>query len=584
MASRTGAVHVATTQRTYKNRTYKTHLLRRTYREGPHVKHETLGNISHLPDHIVELIRRALKGEDFLPLSASFQIVRSLPHGHVKATLGCLRQLGLEKLIAAQDSHERRLVTAMIVQRILEPASKLATARELRMETATSSLSQELQVEDLDEDELYSAMDWLLERQQRIESKLAQRHLRDGSLILYDVSSSYYTGHCCPLARHGHDRDGSTGYPIIVYGLLCNSEGCPVAIEVFSGDTADPKTVSVQIEKVRRRFGIERVVLVGDRGMLTSARIEKECRGVEGLDWITALRAPQVAKLVKEGSLDLSLFDERDLAGITSPDYPEERLIVCRNPFLAEERRRKRQELLECTEKLLEKVKAATCRGRNPLRGKDKIGLKLGKVINKFKVAKHFKLNISEDGFSYRRDQEKIEREAALDGIYVIRTSLKKERLDEHSVVRAYKDLSQVEQAFRSIKTVDLKIRPIYHWLEKRVRAHVFLCMLAYYVEWHMRRAWASILFQEDDWAAAHAARTSIVAPAQRSPHATEKVSSRTTDEGLPVHSFRTLLKDLATIVRNRVRYAAAEANEFILESQLTRIQRRAFELLKEAV
>jgi hypothetical protein len=586
MPTRNGGVHVATTSRAYKGKTYQTHLLRRTFRDGDKVKHQTLGNISHLPEGLIEVIRRSLKGEPFLAASDSFEIRRSLPHGHVQAVLGCLRRLELENILASEPSRSRRLVTAMIVQRILDPGSKLATARELCAETATSTLGQELQVDDLSEDDLYAAMDWALERQGLIETKLARKHLQDGSLILYDVSSSYYTGQCCPLAQYGHDRDGSTGCPIIVYGLLCNSQGCPVAIEVFDGNTADPKTLSAQIHKVRQRFGMKRVVLVGDRGLLTSARIEEECRSVGGLDWITALRAPQIAQLAEAGAVSLSLFDQRDLAEIQSPDYPQERLIVCRNPLLAEERARKRQELLAATEKLLETIRAATGRTKRPLKGKDKIGLRLGKIINRYKMAKHFITEIDETRFAYRRDQEKIDKEAALDGIYIIRTSVGREHLEDPAAVRAYKDLSKVEQAFRSLKTVDLKVRPIYHRLETRVRAHVFLCMLAYYVEWHMRRALAPILFEEDAPEQAAKLRKSIVAPAQRSDGAQDKAQSKRTKEDLPVHSFGTLLKDLATVVRNWIRpkQAQAASAEFTMDSQATPLQRRAFQLLTQGV
>ncbi len=585
MPARRRGIHVATTSRTYNGKTYHTHLLRRTFREDGKVKHQTLGNISHLPAPVIDLIRRSLKGEQFLPASDSFEIRRSLPHGHVQAVLSSLRQLDLENIIASQPSRWRRLVAAMVAQRILDPASKLATARELRTETAASTLGQELQVQDLDEDDLYEAMDWVLGRQEQIEAKLARKHLQDGSLILYDVSSSYYTGQCCPLAQFGHDRDGSTGCPIIVYGLLCNSAGCPVAIEVFKGNTADPKTLAAQIQKLRARFGIKRVVLVGDRGLLTSARIEEECRSVEGLDWITALRAPQIAQLVEAGAVDLSLFDERDLAAIQSPDYPEERLIVCRNPLLAQERGRKRQELLAATEKLLERVRAATLRAKQPLKGKDKIGVRVGKVINRYKMGKHFVTEIEDNRFTYRRDQAKIDKEAALDGIYVIRTSVKREALEDQAAVRAYKDLSKVEQAFRSFKTVDLKVRPIYHRLENRVRAHIFLCMLAYYVEWHMRRALAPILFEEDDPAGAAQLRKSIVAPAPRSEHVQAKEQSKRTQDDLPVHSFGTLLKDLATLVRNwlRPKQAASASAEFTMESQPTPVQQRAFQLLAKA-
>lgn len=582
MATRTGAVHVATTQRTYKGKTYRTHLLRRTFRQDGHVKHQTLGNISHLPEPIVDLVRRALQGQQFVPAAESFDIRRSLPHGHVKAVLLTIRQLGWEAILASEASRQRRCAVALVAQRILDPRSKLATARELVLPTAASTLGQELGLEAIGEDDLYQAMDWVLGRQPRIEQKLAQKHLQEGSLVLYDVSSSYYTGQCCPLAQFGHDRDGSKGDPIIVYGLLCNAAGCPVAVEVFQGNTGDPKTLSVQITKVRERFAVQRVVWVGDRGLLTSARIQAECRGVEGLDWISALRAPQIAKLVADQTVDLSLFDQRDLAEIQSPDYPGERLVVCRNPFLAQERRRKREELLAATEKQLRQIQEATQRRRQPLRGKDRIGLRVGKVINRYKVGKHFTVKITSQQFCFARRQAKIDLEAALDGIYVIRTSVQSEHLDSESVVRAYKDLSKVEQAFRCLKTVDLKVRPIYHRLVDRVKAHIFLCMLAYYVEWHMRRAWAPMLFAEEDPAGAAALRQSIVAPAQRSPRAASKAQSKLTAADQPVHSFATLIKDLATLSRNQVRPkgVGSEAAEFTLESQPTPIQQQALELL----
>ena len=469
----------------------------------------------------------------------------------------------------------------MIVARIIAPSSKLATARDLQAETRTSSLALELGLDDhVSEDDLYAAMDWLVARQGQIEKNLASRHLQDGSLVLYDVTSSYYTGTHCPLAQRGHNRDGDNGYPQIVYGLLCNAEGCPVAVEVFEGNTADPKTLSSQIAKIRRRFGVQRVVFVGDRGLITHARINQELRGVEGLDWITALRAPAVASLVQQGVIQLSLFDQQDLAEVYSPDYPGERLIVCRNPLLAEDRARTREELLLATEKELTKIVAATGRKKRPLRGKDQIGLRVGKVIHRFKVAKHFILDIGDSRFSYRRDEEKIAEEAKLDGLYVIRTSVTKEAYDAPSTVRAYKDLSKVERAFRCLKTVDLKVRPIHHRMVDRVRAHVFICMLAYYVEWAMRQSLAPVLFEDDDKDSAQGLRRSIVAPAQRSPSAQRKAWSKRTAQGQPVHSFQTLLRDLATITKNRVRSTQSQGAEFYLTTRPTDTQRRAIELL----
>jgi transposase len=580
MAARIGAVHVATTRRSYKGKIYETHLLRRTYRDRGKVKHQTLGNISHLPADLIETIRRRLRGDLPPGVHHGFRILRSYPHGHVAAVLGALRQIALDRLIASRPTIERSLVLAMIVSRIIEPGSKLATARALSEESATSSLAVELGIHIEDDRQLYDAMDWLVARQHRIESKLAAKHLHDGSLVLYDVSSSYYTGTHCSLAAFGHNRDGKNGYPQIVYGLLCNSDGCPVAIEVFEGNTADPTTLPGQVDKIRRRFRIERLILVGDRGMITSKRIDETLRGVEGLQWITALRAQSIRKLVEQGIIQPSLFDQRDLLEVHSPDYPGERLVVCRNPFLAEERARRRTELLDATEKQLQQVLTATTRAKRPLRGKDKIGLRVGKLINRYKVGKHFILDIGQDRFSYRRDEAKIAAEASLDGLYVIRTSVTEEALTAEGAVRAYKDLSKVEHAFRSIKTVDLKIRPIYHRLDDRVRAHVFLCMLAYYLEWHMRRKLQPVLFDEEDKASAEALRSSIVAPAQRSETAKRKDQRKHTDDGLVVHSFQSLLADLATLAKNRVQTQGAAPTEFYMLTDATVFQQRVFELL----
>jgi len=580
MATRSGALHVATTTRRYKGKLYQTHLLRRTYREGGKVKHQTVGNISHLPTELIDTIRRHLRGELPAVSPGGFEIVRSFPHGHVAAVLATIRHLGLEELIGSRPSIQRTLITAMIVSRVIQPCSKLATSRGLREESATSSLALELGLQ-IDEDrQLYQAMDWLLSRQAQIENKLAKKHLRDGSPILYDLSSSSYTGTHCSLAMFGHNRDGANGYPQVNYGLLCNAEGCPVAIEVFEGNTADPATLEAQVQKIRNRFHIERLVLVGDRGMITSKRIEETLRDIEGLDWVTALRADNIKNLVEQGVIQPSLFDKRDLMEVQSPDYPGERLVVCRNPLLAEERARKRQELLEATEKLLRPVVEATRRAKRSLKGKDKIGLRVGKLINHYKVGKHFILDITEDRFSYRRDEKRIAAEAALDGLYVIRTSVPQQNLSSESAVRLYKDLSKVERAFRSLKTVDLKIRPIFHWLEGRVRAHVLLCMLAYYVEWHMRQKLQPLLFDDEDKASAAALRPSIVAPAVRSPRARQKDESKRTDDGLPVHSFRTLLADLATLAKNRVTTSGAKGGEFYMLTRPTPLQQRAFELL----
>jgi transposase len=474
----------------------------------------------------------------------------------------------------------------MIVSQVIDPGSELATCRGFRDQTRFSSLGETLGLGSVDEDNLYAALDWLAKRQPDIERKLAKRHLSDGSLVLYDVTSTYYTGRHCSLAKLGHNRDRKRGFPQILFGLLCNGEGCPIAVEVFEGNVADPKTLSPQIDKVRQRFGLERVILVGDRGMITEARLREELSPEAGLYWISALRGPAIRELAQKGAIQLSLFDQRDMAEITSPDYPGERLICCRNPLLAEERARKREDLLQGTEKELNKIVAATQREKRRLKGKGKIGLRVGKVLNRYKVGKHFKLEITEEGFSYQRNSEKIAAEAALDGVYVIRTSVPADTLNAGETVRRYKDLSAVEQAFRSLKMIDLRVRPIYHRLPDRVRGHILLCMLAYYVVWHMRRALAPMLFEDEDKEIAEALRYSVVSPARRSPSAEGKARTKHTADGEPVHSFQSLLKDLATIAKNHVRprIAAAgnggQAPEFDMVTVPTPIQRRAFELL----
>ena len=553
-------------------------LLREGWREGKKTRKRTVANLSSWPSQKVEMLRRLLAGERLVPIGEGFQILRSLPHGHVAAVLGTVGKLGLDKLIRSKADLQRQLVLAMIVARIIEPSSKLATARGFGQQTASSSLGQVLGIQEADEEDLYQAMDWLLKRQVAIENGLAQRHMAEGTLMLYDVTSSYFEGRACPLAQLGHDRDGKKGKLQIVFGLLCNPQGCPVAVEVFEGSRGDPKTLSSQIQKVRERFGLKRVVFVGDRGLLTSARITEELKPVEGLDWITALRAPTIRSLVEQGVIQPSLFDETDLAEVDSPEYPGERLIVCRNPFLAHERRRKREELLQATEKELEKVAQAAQRDKRRLKGADKIGLRVGRILNRYKVGKHFRAEISQDSFRYERDQHKIAQEAALDGIYVIRTSLPQTVLDAEQTVRAYKGLSVVERAFRSMKTVDLKVRPIHHRLPDRVRSHVFVCMLAYYVEWHMRRALSAMLFDDDDKAEGEALRDSVVAPAQRSPKALTKALTKRTEDGLPVHSFQSLLKDLATITRNKVMVVGESFEQLATPTPL---QQRAFDLLQ---
>jgi len=574
------AVHVETITKTRDGKTYVTHLLRHTYREDGKVKHLTLGNLSDLPDDLIQVIRRRLAGEPLSQDDDDFEIVRSLPHGHVAAVLGTLRRIGLDRVLSAKPCREAELIIAMIVLRILAPASKLAQLTGLQTATAQHSLGEELQLEEIETREWYEALDWLLKRQTRIENKLAKKHLGEGTLVLYDVSSSYYTGRQSTLVRHGYSRDGKPGEPQIVYGLLCAPDGCPVAIEVFAGNTADPTTFTAQVKKIRRRFGIARVVLIGDRGMITSKRIDEDLRDLDGLDWITALRSDSIKKLTAQQTIQLSLFDQHDLAEVTSDEYPGERLVVCRNPLLADERARKRNELLATAEEKLEAVAKAVSRAKNPLRGKDKIGLRVGRDLKNTKVQKHFELTFADDSFSYRRREEQIAEEAALDGLYVIRTSVSSETLSSQDTVRAYKDLSQVERAFRSLKTVDLHVRPIYHWKDERIKSHVFLCMLAYYVEWHLRGALAELLFDDHEREAAEESRESIVAPAPRSAAATCKDHQRVTADGFPVQSFQCLLKDLATLCKHRVRWKSSPELEFERVTEPTRLQSHVFQLL----
>ena len=554
-------------------------LLRESYREDGKVKNRTLANLSAWPEAKVDALSRVLKGQPpAAALDGAFEITRSLPHGHVAAVLGTLRELGLEELIDPVPSRSRDLVTAMTVAQVIDPGSKLAIARGLRDATAASSLGEVLGAGGCDEDDLYAAMDYLHARQDRIQDALAARHLAGGTLVLYDVSSAAFEGRTCPPGAVGHPKDGVRGRLQIVYGLLTSPEGIPVAIEVFQGSTGDPKTVASQADKVKDRFGITRVVLAGDRGMLTAARLREDVRPA-GLDWITALRAPQVKNLVRDGALQLTLFDQTDLAEITSPDFPGERLVACMNPFLEAERARKRESLLAATEADLEKIAAACARARRPLRGKDKVALRAGKVLNRRKVAKHFVIDIGDDQFSYRRNQDSITAEAALDGIYVLRTSVGPGDLDTPDVVSSYKALAQVERAFRAFST-DLDIRPIRHRTEDRVRAHVFLRMLSYYVTWHMHARLAPLLFTDDDKPAARAARPSPVAPAARSPRALAKAAAKRTDDGLPVHSSASLLADLATICLNTIAPADPALPGFRLVTTPTPLQRQALDLL----
>jgi len=554
-------------------------LLRESYRQDGKVRNRTLANLSAWPEAKVDALTAVLKGQQpAAVLEGPFEITRSLPHGQVAAVLGTLRQLGLEELIDPAWSRQRDLVTAMAVAQVIEPDSKLAIARGLRAQTATSSLGGILHLGGADEDDLYAAMDWLAARQERIEDALAARHLAGGTLVLYDVSSAAFEGRTCPLGAIGHPKDGVRGRLQIVYGLLTSADGIPVAIEVFQGNTGDPKTVAAQVAKVKDRFGITSVVMVGDRGMLTAARLREDV-GPAGLDWITALRAPQVSKLVRDGALQLSLFDQMDLAEITHPDYPGERLAACKNPFLEAERARKRESLLAATEADLDKITAACARARRPLRGKDKIAVRATRALSRHKVGKHFTTDITDDRFSYSRDQDSITAEAKLDGIYVLRTSVGSGGLDSSQVVSSYKALSQVERAFRAFNT-DLDIRPIRHRTETRVRAHVFLRMLSYYITWHMQARLAPMLFTDDDKPAAQAARPSPVAPAERSPKALAKAATKRTTGDQPVHSFATLLRDLATICLNQIQPADPDMPGFQIVTTPTPIQRTALDLL----
>lgn len=577
-------LRVETVKRSVKGKEYTSVLLRCSFRKDGKVKHQTLGNLSDLPPDVIDFIKLRLAGElEADAPHSSFEITRSLPHGNVMAVLQTAKKLGLENLLASRPCRERDLVMALIVGRILSPRSKLSTNAALDAETAKHTLAEELQLGNVDVHQLYDAMDWLGDRQTRIENKLAKKHLKDGQLVLFDVSSSYCTGRESPLIKHGYSRDHRKDRPQIVYGLLCDSEGRPIAIEVFSGNTADPPTFTQIVSRVRKRFGINRIVFVGDRGMITSARINEDLRGIKGLDWISALRTEGIRKLMAADAIQMSLFEKQDLAEVTSAHFPGERLVVCRNPALAGERTRKREELLQATEAKLEPIRRATLRARNPLRGEQAIALCAGKVIGKHKMAKHFELTITDESFSYCRNEEQIREEAALDGLYVVRSSVAKKRMNSEQVVETYKSLAKVERAFRCMKTVDLSLRPIYHRNEERIRSHVFICMLAYYVEWHMREQLRPILFADDDREAAAASRPSVVAPAQRSSSAKRKDRNRCTDDGYPVQSFHDVLKDLGTLCRNRIRISDYDAEYDKLTSP-TRYQQHVLELLGVAL
>lgn len=568
-------MHVARIVRKYKDREYVSHLLRRTYREGGSVRHETVGNISHLPPEIIEAVRRGLAGERLVGASDAFAIERSLPHGHVAATAAMAATLGLPALLGPPSRH-RDLAFALIVARVIRPGSKLATTRWW----ADTTLAHDVGVAGASTDEVYAAMDWLLHRQPSIEEALARRHLESGGLVLYDLSSSHYEGRHCSLAALGYPRDGRRGVPQINYGLMTDPEGRPISVEIFPGNTADPTAFVAAAETLRERFGLHQVVAVGDRGMITSARIEA-LRELGGMGWVTALRAPQIQALAEDGALQMSLFDQANLAEIAHPDYPGERLVCCRNPAVAAERARKREDLLRATERELSKIAEATRREKRPLRGKDKVGIRVGRVLNKYKVGKHFELSIAEDRFDYARRTDRIDTEAALDGLYVIRTSVSADAMDAPDVVRAYKRLAQVERDFRSLKSVDLELRPIRHRREERVRAHALICMLACYLVWHLRKAWAPLTFTDEE----PPLREDPVAPAQRSASAQTKASRRRTTDQDPAHSFSTLLDHLGTLVRSDVHIATAPGTpSFQQLSTLTPIQRKAFELIEAPV
>jgi hypothetical protein len=549
------------------------YLLRESFRDGTKVRKRTLANLSSLSDAQILAIRAVLRGEALQRSEELFEAIASRPHGHVQAVRGAMQRLGLEALLGARSCPERDRVCAMIAARVLAPHTKLATARWWH----TTSLAEEFAVTEADEDDLYAAMDWLLERQGAIEKKLAARHLRAGGLVLYDLSSSYFEGSTCPLAKLGHNRDGKKGKLQVNYGLLTDPRGCPIAVSVHEGNTADSETLLPQAKRLRSEFGIDTMVIVGDRGMISQKAID-ELRETQALAWITALKSAQIRALLQDGALQLGLFDERNLFELTHPEFPGERLIACRNPELAKLRAHKRQELIEATAAQLAKVRSMVEHKR--LRGRDRIGLRVGRVVNQYKVAKHFELEIEDARFVFRILKDQVAAEALLDGIYILRTPVSSQKMDSAQVVRSYKSLSQVERAFRSLKTVDLKIRPIHHRLADRVRAHIFLCMLAYYVEWHMIEAWRALLFADEDQSAKQ--QRDPVAPAKRSAKAERKALTHTLDNGSPVHSLRTLLEELATIVRDtcRTRNSAPDSPTFTIVTRPNATQQRALELL----
>jgi hypothetical protein len=573
MKTRSGAVHVVTTRRKHKDKVYEAHLLRRSYREDGKVKNETLANLTKLPKPVIELVRRALKGEQLVGVEDLFDVESSPQHGNVLAVLNAMRALGFADLIASEKSRERDLAIAMVASRILGPQSKLATTRWWH----STTLPQELGIEDASEEDLYQAMDWLLARQARIEKKLARRHLRDGGLVLYDLSSSYFEGTHCSLAALGYSRDKKKGKLQVNYGLITDELGCPVSVSVFPGNTSDSTTLLEQVDKARQSFGIASLVIVGDRGMITQKQID-QLETEDGIGWITAVRTEALRDLANRGSLQLGLFDERNLFEFTDPERPGERFVACRNLDLADRRARKRQSLLEATAKDLDRVRNMVKAGK--LKGKDKIGVRVGKVINRFKVSKHFVLKITNKRFSYEIHSGHVAAEAALDGVYVIRTNVPRKKLTKERAVLAYKQLTSVERAFRSLKTVDLHIRPIFHWSDDRVRAHIFLCMLAYYVEYHMLEAWRPLLFSDEEGRIR--TRRDPVAAATRSDSALKKAQSRQRSDGEPCHSFQTLLADLGGIVRNMCRRKGADEGEpsVTMITKPSQTQRMALELV----
>ncbi|AVQ71538.1 tail length tape measure protein [Microcystis sp. MC19] len=555
-------------------------LLRESYREGDQVKKRTLANLSKLPDDIIENLKLALKGATLSMnegIPNHFEVIRSLPHGHVMAILETIKKLGLDKIISEKSSRIRNLVVAMIVARIINPKSKLATARGFNSETCSQSLGQLLDLEKGDEDELYNALDWLLEKQEKIEKHLAIKHLESGTLVLYDVTSTYLEGNGCELGKYGYNRDKKKGKTQIVFGLLCSAKGCPIAVEVFEGNTSDGATLSGQIEKVRKGWEIENVVWVSDRGILTNSKIKELVKPIEGLDYITGLTKPQIRKLAEVEVIQLGLFDQVNLVEFESEDYPEERLIACRNPFIAQKNQLQREALLEAVEKELDLIVQATQREKRALKGQDKIALRVGKVLNQFKVNKYYNLEITEEGFSYQRKRELIAQETALDGVYVLRTSLESTLMDAATTVKAYKSLSQVEEAFRCYKSIDLKVRPIYHYKGDRVKAHIFLCMLAYYVEWHLKQCLAPLLFEDEEIDDG----SLNVIKANRSESAQSKERKKRNQENFPVHSFRTLLEDLGTICLNTVECTIREGSyRFSKITRPTQLQQKALDLL----